>query len=155
MWSFRAGLVSLLVATALIVAAPSSAAAWSHARSSSHSSYSSHSGSSKKGSGGSHSWNHPKTVSHHASHATSHPAHHASSASGVQRDSHGKIKRSQEAKRSFLKQHGLTKVPKGYEVDHRVPLCAGGSDSPSNMQLLTKAQHRAKTVGDVKSCRRR
>ena len=32
------------------------------------------------------------------------------------------------------------------EVDHIVPLCSGGADSPENMQLLTKRQHREKNT---------
>jgi hypothetical protein len=92
-------------------------------------------------------------VSH--SHARGHsPVLHASS-SGIRRDRHGRIQRSEIAKRSFLKQHGLQRVPRGMQVDHRVPLCAGGADSPSNMQLIPTSQHRAKTRGDVRACRRR
>jgi 5-methylcytosine-specific restriction endonuclease McrA len=68
--------------------------------------------------------------------------------SGVARDSHGRIKRSESAKEEFLREHGLSKVPNGYEVDHITPLYAGGSDTPGNMQLLSKAQHHAKTKSD-------
>jgi 5-methylcytosine-specific restriction endonuclease McrA len=68
--------------------------------------------------------------------------------SSVKRDSHGKIVRSQAAKQQFLRNQGMRKVPKGYEVDHKVPLYAGGSDTPGNMQLLNKAQHNAKTKAD-------
>ena len=64
---------------------------------------------------------------------------------GVARDSHGKIKRSRSAVHQFLKDRGLKKVPKGYQVDHIVPLWKGGSDSPSNMQLMTTEEHRSKT----------
>ena len=53
--------------------------------------------------------------------------------------------RSSAAKQEFLRQHGLKEVPEGYEVDHIVPLSAGGSDDPSNMQLLPKSLHRLKT----------
>ena len=42
----------------------------------------------------------------------------------------------------------------GWERDHIIPLCRGGADHPSNMQWLTIEQHRAKTRGDVRSCRR-
>lgn len=41
----------------------------------------------------------------------------------------------------------------GYEVDHIEPLCAGGPDTPENMQWLTRAQHREKTRRDVMHCR--
>lgn len=36
----------------------------------------------------------------------------------------------------------------GYQVDHIVPLCAGGADHPSNMQWLSEGQHKAKTKGE-------
>ena len=39
-----------------------------------------------------------------------------------------------------------------YEVDHLVPLCAGGADTPANMQWLAVADHRAKTKQDLKHC---
>lgn len=42
----------------------------------------------------------------------------------------------------------------GYEVDHVEPLCAGGPDTPENMQWLTRHEHRQKTRLDVLRCRR-
>jgi hypothetical protein len=66
----------------------------------------------------------------------------------VKRDSKGRIIRSEEAKQDFLKSRGLKRVPPGYQVDHKTPLWAGGSDTPSNMQLLTNEQHKAKTKAD-------
>lgn len=42
----------------------------------------------------------------------------------------------------------------GWEIDHAVPLCAGGADHPSNLQWLRKEDHRFKTLVDVKECRR-
>ncbi len=42
----------------------------------------------------------------------------------------------------------------GYEVDHVEPLCAGGPDTPANMQWLTHHEHRQKTRHDVVRCRR-
>lgn len=41
----------------------------------------------------------------------------------------------------------------GYEVDHIEPLCAGGPDTPGNMQWLTRLEHREKTRLDVMRCR--
>jgi hypothetical protein len=42
------------------------------------------------------------------------------------RDSHGRIKRSSSARRSFLKSKGLKTTPEGCQVDHVVPLAKGG-----------------------------
>ena len=91
--------------------------------------------------------------SHHRNYSTTHhikSLHYSQSTinSGVARDSHGRIKRSESAKEEFLREHGLSKVPDGFEVDHITPLYAGGSDTPGNMQLLSKAQHHAKTKSD-------
>jgi len=72
------------------------------------------------------------------------------SPNGVQRTDNGKIARNMSARNNFLKDRGLSKVPKGYQVDHKKPLYAGGADTPSNMQLLTNAEHRAKTKNDYK-----
>lgn len=56
-----------------------------------------------------------------------------------------KVKRSAKARMEFLKSIGLTKTPKGYEVDHIIPLHQGGPDTPNNMQLLTIEEHKEKT----------
>lgn len=57
-----------------------------------------------------------------------------------------KVKRSQANKNAFLRSKGYYQVPYGYEVDHIIPLSEGGSDNPSNMQLLTIEQHARKTA---------
>ena len=54
--------------------------------------------------------------------------------------------------RAFLRAQGLERTPKGYEVDHVIPLCAGGADSPENMQLLTFEEHQQKTSIDLRWC---
>ena len=54
---------------------------------------------------------------------------------------------------AFLRLHGYEKTPSGYQVDHIIPLCAGGPDTPENMQLLTVEEHRQKTRVDVRWCR--
>ena len=65
-------------------------------------------------------------------------------AAGVQRDSHGRIKRSEEAKREFMRQTGYPHGRPGYVVDHIIPLKRGGADSPSNMQWQTIEEAKAK-----------
>lgn len=57
-----------------------------------------------------------------------------------------KVVRSAANKKVFLQSLGYTSTPYGYEIDHITPLSQGGSDAPSNMQLLTIKQHRAKTA---------
>lgn len=42
----------------------------------------------------------------------------------------------------------------GWDVDHIVPLCAGGADHPSNLQWLSKEDHKWKTFVDVRECRK-
>jgi 5-methylcytosine-specific restriction endonuclease McrA len=61
-----------------------------------------------------------------------------------------KVKRSEVAKRKFLKSKGYKRVPAGYEVDHIIPLSKGGRDEPSNMQLIPKSVHKRKTAGERK-----
>jgi hypothetical protein len=68
----------------------------------------------------------------------------------VQRDSHGKIKRSAAAKGNFKRQQPCPSTGKsrgacpGYVIDHVKPLECGGADAPSNMQWQTKAEGKAK-----------
>ena len=62
---------------------------------------------------------------------------HKQAATGVERDSHGRIKRSEEAKREFMRQTGYPHGRPGYVVDHITPLKRGGRDSPDNMQWQT------------------
>ena len=63
---------------------------------------------------------------------------------GVPRDSSGRIKRSEPAKKEFMKDTGYPNGRKGYVVDHVTPLKKGGADSPSNMQWQTKEAAKAK-----------
>lgn len=64
-----------------------------------------------------------------------------------------KTQRSRAQVTAFLRQHGFKRTPPGYQVDHIIPLCAGGPDTPENMQLLTIEEHREKTRIDVRWCR--
>jgi hypothetical protein len=41
----------------------------------------------------------------------------------------------------------------GWQVDHRIALCAGGDDAAYNLQWLTVEAHKAKTRIDVRECR--
>ena len=71
-------------------------------------------------------------------------------ATGVARDSHGRIKRSESAKNEFKRAHPCPSNGKsggacpGYVIDHVKPLKRGGADAPSNMQWQTKEAAKAK-----------
>ncbi|MBK7385146.1 MAG: HNH endonuclease [Flavobacteriales bacterium] len=56
------------------------------------------------------------------------------------------VKRSEANRAAFLRSQGYASVPIGYEVDHIIPLSQGGTDDPSNMQLLTIEEHDRKTA---------
>lgn len=77
-------------------------------------------------------------------------AHNSNYCTTCERDSHGHIKRSLEAKHEFKNQHpcpstGLSRGRcGGYIIDHIVPLKRGGADSPSNMQWQTIEESKAK-----------
>src|SRR5690606_5286227 len=58
------------------------------------------------------------------------------------------VKRSEANKAAFLRNLGYSSTPYGYEIDHIKPLSQGGTDDPSNMQLLTKTQHARKTASE-------
>lgn len=87
---------------------------------------------------------HPRTHSSSFSHRLSSVHRSRSSAIGVPKDSHGKIKRSETAKRDFMKQTGYPHGRPGYVIDHIIPLSKGGADNPGNMQWQTKAEAKAK-----------
>ncbi len=63
--------------------------------------------------------------------------------------------RSAKQRCDFLRAAGYRhcRPPPGYVVDHIVPLCAGGADAPSNMQLQTKRAALRKDVGERAQCR--
>lgn len=42
----------------------------------------------------------------------------------------------------------------GWQVDHTVPLCAGGVDKRTNMSWLSTDDHKWKTFVDVRECRK-
>jgi 5-methylcytosine-specific restriction endonuclease McrA len=79
--------------------------------------------------------------SHYSTTTSSHS--YSKAAPGAQRDSHGKIKRSGQAKDDFKKSHPCPSTGKtygscpGYVIDHLIPLKRGGADAPYNMQWQT------------------
>lgn len=74
-------------------------------------------------------------------------------------DAQARIPRSSSAVKEFKRHHpcpatGATRGKcAGWEVDHVIPLCAGGPDTPANMQWLSIPSHRQKTKVDVMRCR--
>lgn len=70
----------------------------------------------------------------------------------ARRDSHGRIKRNEEAKDQFERQTGFPHGRPGYVVDHIRPLACGGADSPSNMQWQTIQAAKAKDKTERKGC---
>jgi hypothetical protein len=70
--------------------------------------------------------------------------------STVQRDSHGRIKRSESAKNAFKHEHPCPSTGRnsgscpGYVIDHINPLECGGADATFNMQWQTIADGKAK-----------
>lgn len=86
-----------------------------------------------------------RSRSSYRSNRTYKPRYRATSYSySVRRDKHGKIKRSESARRTFMKQTGYPHGRPGYVIDHIKPLKKGGCDCPSNMQWQTKEAARAK-----------
>jgi hypothetical protein len=90
----------------------------------------------------------------HSAHSSSHSrgtnSYRTRSNGSVQRDSHGKIKRSAAAKDAFKRQQPCPSTGKsrgacpGYVIDHVKPLECGGADAPSNMQWQTVAAGKSK-----------
>ena len=78
--------------------------------------------------------------------------------STVQRDKHGRIKRSHAARAAFERSHPCPSTGRttgrcpGYVVDHFRALECGGPDDPSNMQWQTTADAKAKDKTE-RNCR--
>ncbi len=85
-------------------------------------------------------------------HASRPPRVHSPPAPGP-RDRHGRLKRSQEAKRDFERTTGHPHGWPGHVIDHRIPLACGGADAPSNMQWQTAAEAKAKDRIEQRGCR--
>jgi hypothetical protein len=77
-------------------------------------------------------------------------------ACGPQRNSHGRIQRSETAKNDFKRLHPCPATGKGhgpcpgYVIDHVKPLACGGADDPSNMQWQTIEEGKAKDKWELK-----
>ena len=145
----------LAMALALVLSAPGTAESKGGSRSSgthSSSSHGSHPSGGSHYSGGSHSGSgsHASGSSFSSTGSQSSAGTHAGSphgsnqaVPGVQRDSHGRIARSEKAKDDFKKVHPCPSTGKssgrcpGYVIDHVTPLKRGGADAPSNMQWQT------------------
>jgi hypothetical protein len=150
----------IVIVGMLLCVALRGAEARSSSHSSSHSSGARSSSHSYRSSGSSHgthlrSYSHTAAHSSHAYHHSSGLHYHASTrshyyastsryASGVARDSHGRIARSSAAKYAFEAETGHPHGWPGHVVDHVVPLKHGGADDPSNMQWQTKEDAKAK-----------
>ena len=70
------------------------------------------------------------------------------------RDAHGRIVRSRDARKAFKKATGFPHGRPGYVIDHIVPLACHGTDLPSNMQWQTKDQAKAKDKTERAGCGR-
>ena len=68
------------------------------------------------------------------------------------RNSRGELVRSDARKRLFLRGLGIVEQPKGWYVDHIVPLACGGCDVPSNMSLLNEQEWKAKMRFERSMC---
>lgn len=69
------------------------------------------------------------------------------------RDRQGRLRRSGEARREFMRLTGHPHGWPGHVIDHRIPLACGGADAPSNMQWQTIAEARAKDRIERRGCR--
>jgi hypothetical protein len=96
---------------------------------------------------------HPKPQSApHAAHASGRPFR-SNRCDNCDRDAHGRIVRSGEAKGAFKHATGYPHGRPGYVIDHINPLACGGRDVPSNMQWQTIADAKAKDKHERAGCR--
>jgi hypothetical protein len=69
------------------------------------------------------------------------------------RDAHGKLLRSSDAKQAFEHATGYPHGRPGYVIDHIRSLACGGPDLPSNMQWQTIASAKSKDRTERAGCR--
>ena len=143
----RALLFALLISITPAFATRSSSSHSYRTRSHGSHSYSTRSSSSRTRSSTGRSHRSGSAYSSHHTYSTRSPR---TSAYGVQRDSHGRIKRSAAAKNEFKRQHPCPSTGRssgacpGYVIDHVRALECGGPDTSSNMQWQTVADGKAK-----------
>lgn len=108
----------------------------------------------RSGSSSHRSYAHSSSRSHSRSYSTTRShSYHSRFSTVTARDSHGRIKRSESARRDFMRRTGYPHGRKGYVIDHVKPLACGGADNPSNMQWQTRAEARAKDKWERKGCK--
>jgi 5-methylcytosine-specific restriction endonuclease McrA len=66
-----------------------------------------------------------------------------------------KFQRSSATLQRFLEIKGLSRVPRGKVVDHKVPLWKGGTDTLRNLRLIKKSSHERKTAKEIRERIRR
>jgi 5-methylcytosine-specific restriction endonuclease McrA len=59
----------------------------------------------------------------------------------------------QRMRRAVYRGHGIWYVEGNFEVDHKIPLCLGGTNDYENLQPLDKKEARAKARIDGHLCR--
>src|ERR1043166_3833407 len=69
-------------------------------------------------------------------------------------DLSAEIHRSSKARHDFMKQTGHPKGWKGHIIDHVIPLCAGGADTPANLQWQTVDEAKKKDRIEKAQCAR-
>jgi len=60
-------------------------------------------------------------------------------------------KRKLSTVKRFLEKKGLDHVPRNKEVDHKMPLKDGGSDTLKNLHLISVKSHKEKTAREARA----
>lgn len=72
----------------------------------------------------------------------------------IERNPDGSIKRDWRAVRAFARMTHQHYPRPGYVVDHIIPLCACGADTPANMQWQQTAESKEKDKLEISACNR-